>query len=156
MKGPKRRKFKDNPYTLLYEDNTNKYYLLFKDAYNVINKIEVTHAIYDVFNCSELHDLKEMNEFDNHIEHLELSEESISLRSVNKPNSIDDEVIRKSSYDDLMNAINKLTDIQKRRVKKYYFHEITQQEIADDEGVNIRAVQYTLNEVLKKLKEILK
>ena len=53
-------------------------------------------------------------------------------------------------------AINKLTDIQKRRVKKYYFHEMTQQEIADDEGVNIRAVQYTLNEALKKLKEILK
>ena len=156
MKGPKRRKFKDNPYTLLYEDNTNKYYLLFKDAYNVINKIEVTHAIYDVFNCSELHDLKETNEFDNHIEHLELSEESIYLRSVNKPISLDDEVIRKSSYDDLMNAINKLTDIQKRRVKKYYFHEMTQQEIADDEGVNIRAVQYTLNEALKKLKEILK
>ena len=32
-----------------------------------------------------------MNEFDNHIEHLELSDESIYLRSINKPISIDDE-----------------------------------------------------------------
>ena len=72
MDRSKRRRYKDNPYSLLYEKDKDKYYILFKDSNNVIKKVDVTHAIYDVFNCSELHDLKEMNEFDNHIEHLEL------------------------------------------------------------------------------------
>ena len=62
-----------------------------------------------------------MYEFDNHIEHLELSEKLIYLRSINKTISLDDEVIWKTSNDNLMNELNKLnklTYIQKRRVKK--------------------------------------
>ena len=33
---------------------------------------------------------------------------------------------------------------------------MTQKQIADEENVDIRSIQYTLNIVLKKLKEILK
>ena len=35
---PKRRKKKDNPYTLLYEAESNRYFILFNDVRNVINK----------------------------------------------------------------------------------------------------------------------
>lgn len=91
MDSPKRRRYKDNPYSLIYEKDKDKYYILFRYSNNIINKVKVSLGIYDVFNCSELHDLKEMNEYDNHIEHLELNKESIYLRSINKPISIDDE-----------------------------------------------------------------
>lgn len=40
---PKRRKKKDNPYTLLYEAESNKYFILFKDVRNIINKVEVNN-----------------------------------------------------------------------------------------------------------------
>lgn len=38
----------------------------------------------------------------------------------------------------------------------YYFDGLTQQQIADKEKASLRAVQYTLNDALTKLKEILK
>ena len=38
----KRRKYKDNPYTILHEEKLNKYYIVFKDSHNVVNKVEVT------------------------------------------------------------------------------------------------------------------
>ena len=154
MKKVKRRKYKDNPYRLLF-DNDN-YYIIYKDKKGIINKVEVSINIYDAFNSFELDDLSELNEYDNHIEHLELDEDSLYIRSSNKEESLDDYVIRKTSYEELMIAINKLPEIEKRRIKKYYFDEKTQQQIANEEGVNIRSIQYSLNIALKKLKEFLK
>ena len=156
MDKPKRRRYKDNPYSLEFDKDLKKYYIIFKDSNNVIKKVEVTFAIYDVFNCSELHDLSEMNEYDNHIEHFQLSEESIYERINNKPLSIDDEIIRKTTYEKLIVALNQLSDIQKRRIKKYYFDEMNEQEIADDEGVSQPVIHIALQKGIKKLKEILK
>ncbi|MBP3841970.1 MAG: sigma-70 family RNA polymerase sigma factor [Bacilli bacterium] len=156
MERPKRRRYKDNPYFLIYDEKENKYYVLFKDGQGVINNVEVSFAIYDVFNCSELHDLKEMNEYDNHIEHLELDEESIYERTKNKPIQIDDEVIRKSSYEELMLAIKQLSETQARRIKKYYFDEKTEYEIAKDEGVAQQVVNRSIKRGIKRLKQILK
>lgn len=68
---PKRRKNKDNPYTLKAIDNN--YYILFRDGQNIPRVIEVNKDIFDIFNQFELDDLKELNEFDRHIEHKELS-----------------------------------------------------------------------------------
>lgn len=154
MKIPKRRKYKDNPYVLL--NDNNNFYIIFKDKKGIMNKVEVSINIYNAFNSFELEDLSELNEYDNHIEHLDLDEDSIYLRTFNKAESLDDYIIRKTSYEELINAINKLPDIQKRRIKKYYFDEKTQQQIANEEGVDIRSIQYSLSIALKKLKEFLK
>ena len=156
MDKPKRRRYKDNPYSLEFDKDLKRYYIIFKDSNNVIKKVEVTFAIYDVFNYSELHDLSEMNEYDNHIEHFQLSEESIYERTNNKPLSIDDEIIRKTTYEKLIIALNQLSDIQKRRIKKYYFDEMNEQEIADEEGVSQPVIHIALKKGIKKLKEILK
>ena len=52
--------------------------------------------MFDIFNQFELDDLKELNEFDRHIEHKELSEESIYNRGANSTESLDDYIIRKT------------------------------------------------------------
>ena len=65
MERPKRR-YKDNPYFLIYDEKENKYYVLFKDGQGVINNVEVSFTIYDVFNCFELQAPKEMGEYNNH------------------------------------------------------------------------------------------
>lgn len=74
---PKRRKHKDTPYRLLYNDAENKYYLLFKDTKGISKKVEITKDIYQAFNQFELDDLSELNEYDNHIEHNEVYEETL-------------------------------------------------------------------------------
>ena len=153
---PKRRRYKDNPYTLSYIEEKNIYMVNFKDGKGHLQKIEVSAEVYKAFDSFELQDIKELNEYDRHIEHSELFENNLEIRAKDKPMSLEDEIIRKSTFDELKKAINKLPDVQKRRIVKYYFEDKTQQQIADEEMVDIRAIQYSLNIALKKLKEILK
>lgn len=103
-----------------------------------------------------MQDIKELNEYDRHIEHSEIFENNLEVRAKDKPLSLEDEIIKKATFDELKKAIELLPEVQKRRIKKYYFDDKTQQQIANEEGVDIRAIQYTLNIALKKLKEILK
>lgn len=153
---PKRRKYKDNPYTINYIESKNIYVVSFKDVKGQLNKIEVSEEVYRVFDKFELQDIKELNEYDRHIEHSEIFENNLEARAKDKPLSLEDEIIKKATFDELKKAIELLPEVQKRRIKKYYFDDKTQQQIANEEGVDIRAIQYTLNIALKKLKEILK
>ena len=155
-KRPKRRKSKDNPYTLKYIETQNIYIVSFKDHKGIMRDVEVSKEIFVSFDRFELDDIKELNEYDRHIEHSEIFEETLNNRIKDKIPSIEDEIIRKATFEELKLAIEQLPEIQKRRIKKYYFEDKTQQQIATEENVDIRAVQYTLNIALKNLKEILK
>ena len=150
---PKRRKYKDNPYTLKTIDNN--YFILFRDGQNIPRMIEVNKDTFDIFNQFELEDLKELNEFDRHIEHKERSEESIFNRGVNISESLDDYIIRKTSYEELMNAINQLSNTQRRRVKMYYFDELDLKTIAAIEKTSFQMISKSIKQAIKKLKKIL-
>ena len=154
MQNPKRRKYKDNPYEIRIIDE--KYFIYFKDSKNKMQELEVSSKIYEVFNESELHDLSELNEYDRHIEHSELFDITLFNKTKDNTYSLEQEVEDKILNEELKKCINELPEIQRRRIIKYYFEDMTQQEIADDEDVDIRAVQYTLNVALKNLKKILK
>ena len=127
-----------------------------EDINNKNNEVQVSKEIYEAMDRFELDDLKELNEYDRHIEHSELTDNKLNTRIMNKPLSVEDSVIRKSSYENLMIAINLLPEIQKRRIKKYYFDEKTLKEIAKEEHCTHRAVKFSLDIAIKKLKEILK
>lgn len=90
FKRPKRRKSKDNPYTLDFNEQTNSYTIEFYDAKKCFNKIEVTEEIFMIFNKFELEDISIMNEFDNHIEHSEIYEDNFNKRSLNKEISLEE------------------------------------------------------------------
>lgn len=85
-KRPKRRKNKDNPYELVsYTDTDNKEYIIaFKDSNGKYSEIKVSEEIFSVFNQFELDDLKIMNEYDQHIEHFILYEETLMKRMLKK------------------------------------------------------------------------
>lgn len=153
---PKRRKYKDNPYTLFFDEDNQIYFVIFKDVKGIINKVSVPFDVYSAFNLLELHDLSELNEYDNHIEHSEVYDETLYRRSIHKDESIDDLIIRKSTYEDLIVAINKLPDIQKRRIKMYYFEEMTEQEIATEENTSQQAIYQSLSIAIRNLKRFLK
>ncbi len=154
IQNPKRRKYKDNPYEIKIINE--KYFIYFKDSKNKMQELEVSSKIYEVFNESELHDLSELNEYDRHIEHSELFDITLFNRTKDNIYSLEQEVEDKILNEELQRCISQLPEVQRRRIIKYYFENMTQQEIANDEGVDIRAVQYTLNTALKNLKKILK
>ena len=107
-------------------------------------------------NRFELDDLKELNEFDRHIEHSELTEHTLNNRMLFKQESIEDLIMRKTSLQDLRKAINMLSEVQRRRIKLYYFDELTEKEIAKLENVSQKNISKSLTVAKNNLKEILK
>lgn len=151
MKKVKRRKNKYNPYTL--EVN---HIITFMDSRGKKQTILLNDELYQAFNSFELQDLKEMNEYDRHIEHLEVTEESLYHNTKNNYQSLEELVLKKMVYENLYQEIEKLPTIQKRRLKMYYFEELTLKEIAKKEGCSKVAIKYSIDSALKKIYENLK
>ena len=150
---PKRRKKMDNPYNLKIINNN--YYIIFKSN-NKYNEVEVTKEVFDLMNRFELDDLKELNEFDRHIEHSEIYEDNLVIRAKEKTISMEDEFIQKATFEELKRAIEMLPEIQKRRIRKYYFDDKDEYEIAKEEFISVKNVSVTLKSARENLKKILK
>ncbi|MBQ2921654.1 MAG: hypothetical protein IJE60_00960 [Tyzzerella sp.] len=84
MKGkhPKRRKVKDNPYSICEVDD--RYFLSFKDGEGNLQEFEITKTLYDIFNRFELDDLVYLNVWDRHIKHSEVWDNTLYERAVKK------------------------------------------------------------------------
>ena len=150
---PKRRKAKDNPYTISFCRETGKYFLSFKAGQGEHRRFEIDKSLYDVFDCFELEDLSLLNEFDNHTEHSELTDASLNKRVFHKPESVEDAVIRKLQDEVLHKAIAELPDIQRRRLTLYYFGELTYEQIAETEGRTKMAIKFSIDAAIRTLKE---
>ena len=149
---PKRRKSKDNPYIIKHVENSNTYIVIF-NSNNIENKIQISKEIYEALNQFELDDLKQLNEKDRHYERLEQSEEFLFKRSFNKNKSVEDIVEEKIMNDKLKTAINMLSNIQKRRIKKYYFDSKTLDEIALEEHTSHQAISKSIASGIEQIKK---
>ena len=69
----------------------------------------------------------------------------------NENEGIDDYIIRKSKYEELHNAINKLTETQKRRIKYYYFEDLSFSEIARIEECDESSVKESIYGRIKEI-----
>ena len=148
---PKRRKYKDNPYTLNYIEEKNIYTITFKDVKGHLNKVEVSEEVYRVFDKFELQDIKELNEYDRHIEHSEIFENNLESRALNKQIPTDEIVENKINNEKLREAIQELPKIQRERLKKYYFENKTFEEIAKEEKCTKRAVKFSVDIAIEKI-----
>ena len=153
---PKRRKHKDNPYTLEFIEEKNSYRVSFKDVKGKYRRVEVNKEIYQAFDRFELDDLSELNEFDNHIEHSEIYENNLNERAMDKPLGVADIVETMLINEELKKAINELSDIQKRRIKMYYFEDMRLEDIARIEKTSHQAVSKSIIKALAELRKILK
>lgn len=152
-KRPKRRKDKYNPYTLHKENE--RYYISFVDVNNNLQKIEVSHKVFESFNKFELEDVSQMNEYDRHLEHSEIYENALNRRNVSNVQSLEEYFDNAQDVENLHMAISKLPEVQKRRLKKYYFEEKTFDEIALEEGCTYQSVQRSVYRAVAKIKNIL-
>lgn len=152
---PKRRKDRYNTYKFKKIDNGEKYTVEFETYQKNNISLEISKEIYSVFNTFELIDLSIMNEFDRHIEHSELNDNTLNKRMFNVEENVENIVITNIENQKLYKAINSLPPKQKYRIEKYYFDNLTQQEIATIENCSIRAIQYSMKNALKNLKNFL-
>lgn len=151
---PKRVKRKDNPYTI--KRKGNEYIVSFKDSLGILQKIKVTKDVYGIFDEYELVDKREMNEFDRHIEHSEIYEDNLIVRAKEKTISLEDEFIQKATFEEVKKAIEMLPDIQKKRIKRYYFDDLNVCQIAEIEEVAHQVVDRSIKKAINNLRKILK
>lgn len=111
LERPKIRKSIDNSYTII--ETSKGFYVSFKDGNNIV---EVSEKVFNVFNSFELENKSQMNKYDRHIE---LYAETLYKRTKSTYENLDDEYIEKSSYEDLIEAINHLPVVVKRRIKMF-------------------------------------
>ena len=67
--------------------------------------------------------------------------------------SVEDIVLRNMEIDALHRAIQKLTEVQKRRVLLYFFEDMTYDQIAVIEGCTKMPVKRSIDQALQKLKK---
>ena len=107
-------------------------------------------------NQFELDDLSELNEYDNHIEHSEVFENTLNKRILHKPVDVEEIVETNTTNKQLKKAINCLSEVQKRRIKLYYFEDKTVEEIAKLEKTSHQAVSETIRKGIVNIRKFLK
>lgn len=141
---------------IVYTNNKNKLVAVFKDSENKIQKVEISDIIKDTLIKERLIEKRQQNEFDRHIEHSEIYENKLPARVLDKPISIEDEFANKLLNKELKNAIDSLSELQKRRIQMYYFDNKKLKEIAKIENCSIMSVKNSLDLAIKKLAKKLK
>ena len=147
---PKRRKDKDNPYTIYTTKNGQ--YTSFKDGQGMFHHLEIDKPLYRLFNQFELEDKSYLNYFDRYIEHSELTESSLAKRAAAKSESVEDIVYCRICNERLYHAVAALPKKQRRRLVMYYFYDLTYEQIAMLEGCTPMPVKRSIDRAVKKLR----
>ena len=156
---PKRRKDKDNPYSLDFKENN--YVVSFKTVKNEYKEVKVSEEVFKAFDKFELEDISQLHKVDKHIDmrvidNTEYMDIILFNNALNDEISIAEQIENKILQEELKKAILELSEVQKRRVIKYYFENKTLQKIAEEEGCSIVSVKESLDSSINKLRKKLK
>lgn len=152
-KQPKRRKDKDNPYTINYLNG--KYYICFRDIQKKKVSVEISKELFNTFNLFELEDKRQLNIYDRHMEHSIIYEWTFDKQFQKIEESAEDEAMRNFMFKELHSAINRLSETKRRRLIYYYFDGLTYKQIAKIENCSYQAVMKSVASAKEKLKKYL-
>lgn len=82
-------------------------------------------------------------------------EKTLNKKNVAVSQSLEEHFEDVLVMENLHMAITKLPEVQKRRLKKYYFEEKTFDEIALEEGCTYKSIQRSVYRAVAKIKSIL-
>ena len=138
-------------YILEYDEEKKKYYISFKDFMNNECKLQIDKEIFNVYMKSKKAYKKIENEYDRHIEHSEIYENNINKRMLRKPKELSEIIDVQLVEKRLKDTLKELPEIQRRRLKKYYFQNKTFEQIAQEEKCTKRAIKFSVDIAIKKI-----
>lgn len=109
--------------------------------------------LYKTFDRFELEDISHLNRVSRHIEHSELTDETLNYRAFYKTGRVEDIVSESIEYEQIHRAVSELPEVQRRRLKLCFFGELTYEQIAKLEGCTKRAVKFSVDIAVEKLKK---
>ena len=151
-KRPKRSRDKYNPYTLHSDKSKN----IYKVSFSYINKkikIEIPKKIFEQLDEFEKEDARQIQERKRHYEQNTVTEITLNKRAFDRPEDIDEIVIKNIYSKKLEQALKTLTKEQRRRILLYYDYQLTMEEIAKVESCSKQSVQESIEWGIKKLKK---
>ena len=145
---------KNNPYTLRVEEinDDTHYYVSFRDGQADFHETEIDFELYKAFREFEKHDERQKNFFRRHVEHSELTDETLNKRAMCPSKSIEEQICDNERSAAFWAAVGKLPQIQRRRFLLYYDCELTYEQIAEMEGCTFQAVAKSVAAVEEKIK----
>lgn len=151
MKGnrPRRRKDKFNPYTLI--EHEGRYRVVFFDG-QVQHDIEIEKPLFDLFNAFELEDLSFLNEVERHYDRALQDDAYLGYRRIAAASG-EEAAMQRMEAKRFKEALNSLTESQRRRVKLYFFDGLTYEAIGRMEGCKYQTIQESIALALKKIKK---
>lgn len=158
---PKRRKSKDNPYILDYRYEEEIYSVSFTDGNKTTHNIKISKKVFEAFNEFELEDISQLHKIDKHIEDIRIDNTDYTdivlyhFSNIDKK-SVFEQVEEKLRNEELYKAIELLSDVQKRRIKMYYFEDKTLEQIAVIERRSIKNIYKSIELAKTKIAKILK
>lgn len=150
-KHPKRKRDKYNPYTIYEKDGST--YITFEDGQAVRHNFEISRELFEAFNSFELEDIKYLNVLSRHLEHSEIWKSTLNSRALERPESVEDIVLKNIQMEQLHKVIDSLPEKQKQRLILHYFEQQTYVEIAKREGCSTRAIEYSIAKAIQKIKK---
>ena len=145
---PKRRKDKDNPYSLDFKENS--YVVSFKTNKNEYKEVKVSEKVFKAFDKFELEDISQLHKIDKHID-MRVIDNTEYMDIILFNNAVNDEI---SIEEQIENKI--LQEELKKAILEYYFENKTLQKIAEEEGCSIVSVKESLDSSINKLRKKLK
>lgn len=149
---PKRRKDKDNPYTI-YTSADGQHWLSFADGQGVAHELEIDETLFRELDAFERLDLAHLNEVDRHYEQSAQTEVSLQKRAAAVPEGVEEIVLRRIQSETLHKVISALPEKQQRRLLLYFFAEMTYKQIALLEKCSYPAVVKSVKAALDALKK---
>ncbi len=145
----------DYSYRIESKNETERYYVSFVNTNNELTETEVPQDTF--LALQEFNRKREgISRSDRkHIERSEQTEISLNVKNIAKQLTIDETTIRNIRNSDLHQVISKLTQIQQRRDRMYFFEGQKLREIAVYENCSSQAVHKSIKRGLIKLQGIL-
>ncbi len=143
-------------YIVEHIEETDKYYIYFKDSVNNECKIEINKNIYEAYIESKKAYTRIKNQNTRYEEQSQQTEISLYTRALYKEKSIEDVLIKNIEFERLRKAKATLTDIQRKRIELHIEDGLTLKEIARIEGVRRNKIDKSITQGIKKLKNFLK
>lgn len=147
------RKFKIKKLTFKFND---KYITVVSKSVKKINEIRMTRILQKEFEIQRKEDISHKNEFDRHIEHLELSEEEISIRAIHKNQTTEEIILANETIREIIREIWSLPIPQNRRVYMYIVDGLSYTEISKIELRDVSVIKRSVDAGIKKLQKKLK
>lgn len=153
---PKRRKDKENPYEIFtVGQGTSEvhYYTCFRDGEGVKRCLEIEKEVFDLLDEFEREDLRVLNEYDRHYEHLKQSEQGLFKKASAEIATVEEVVFRRLELGEIQKAIRSLPAKQKKRLVLHRFFGYKIKEIAAMEGCHQSVISRSISAAEKKIKK---